>query len=454
MAPPRGGACAAEAVEDAQSALATLPHAVAQLIFAQLPADLRARCACVCRGWRDALAVRSLWTRLDVSCTSGVAVEAHSKDALLRGAAARAGGALEALDVSGITITHEALLAVVAANSDTLRRLRVCPAACVMTQEHDYGTRLLLSDAEALLRAASRLRVFDACVDCDSIADARRALRTVADEGLLAPLRVHGLLVRLGDGAALAAEADLLALAADMAAHAYLQELRVTGASGTPAVLDSFLDAALARRLAVLSLMSCGFTATSAPALARLLAGSALTHLHVSGGRHEVLLDAPAAALLAGALRANSTLLELDVAYGNLVEDVPAAVTLLGALVAHPSLRTLMIGWNEAYDGEGAPIGAALGALVAANAPALTELCVMRCNLGDAGLAPLFEALPRNTHLRSLSYSQNGITEACATDVLLPTVRANGSLRELSGGHDWPAVDEAEEIVKRRTPAR
>jgi hypothetical protein len=120
----------ADAAEPVAAADAlTLPSAVVQLIFAQLPVDLRARCACVCRGWRGALSERALWTRLDVSRTSGVT--AHVTGALLRGAAARAGGALHTLDVSGSrAISQAVLLAVATANAAMLRQLRVCNGVC------------------------------------------------------------------------------------------------------------------------------------------------------------------------------------------------------------------------------------------------------------------------------------------------------------------------------------
>jgi hypothetical protein len=98
--PPRRSERVAAVVERATSALSPLPPALVQQIFLLLTVDERARCACVCRGWRAAVSERCLWTRLDVSRTSGVAA-ARVTDAFLRGAAAHAGGALEALDVSG-----------------------------------------------------------------------------------------------------------------------------------------------------------------------------------------------------------------------------------------------------------------------------------------------------------------------------------------------------------------
>jgi hypothetical protein len=67
------------------------------------------------------------WTRLDLSAASGVTCGA-SAEALLRGAAAKAAGALAFLDVSGRdTLPAEALLDVVTANAAALRTtVRAC----------------------------------------------------------------------------------------------------------------------------------------------------------------------------------------------------------------------------------------------------------------------------------------------------------------------------------------
>jgi hypothetical protein len=422
------------------SALAPLPHAVVLSIFAQLPVDERARLALVCRGWRAALADPALWTRLDVSRTSGVT--AAVTDALLRGAAARAGGALRVLDVSGCSrIWRAALRAVVTVHGGSLRELRVCHGVCAdLHLNHltgEVSLMLSLGDAESLLRAAPQLHVFDAAVDCDSVADARAAL---CAEGLLAPLRVRGLRMHNTDDDG---EADFLALAADVASHAWLRQLCLRAAPPTPAALGALVDAALARRLAALQLDNCDLSAASAPALARLLrGGDALTELWLAGHAFgtDGALDAPAAAALAPALRANATLTTLHLAALRLWDDLAAAATLLGALAAHPSLRALSIRGSSVRHADRAAAGASLAALLAANAPALTELDVAFCNLGDDGLAPLLQALRANTHLRALACPVNDITEAFAADVLLPAVRASGSLRALSACHDdtWP----------------
>jgi hypothetical protein len=84
---------AADAV--ALTSFDALPLPLVLRILASLPADSRLLAAAVCRSWREMLADRSLWTRLDLSPASGVV---HwPRKALLLAAAARAGGKLEAL---------------------------------------------------------------------------------------------------------------------------------------------------------------------------------------------------------------------------------------------------------------------------------------------------------------------------------------------------------------------
>ncbi len=135
--------------------------------------------------------------------------------------------------------------------------------------------------------------------------------------------------------------------------------------------------------------------------------------------------------LFANALRACSTLTALTL-HNVSLWYAPVAAALLGALTGHAGLRTLNLSHNWNYETNPAAVGPALGALVAANAPALTELDVSSCDLRVAGLHPLFDALPANTHLRMLDCSGNMLDEAFVFDALLPAVRANDSLRQLS----------------------
>ncbi len=112
-------------------------------------------------------------------------------------------------------------------------------------------------------------------------------------------------------------------------------------------------------------------------------------------------------------------------------DDAGARAALIGALSGHASLRVLSLLRNSVAAANQAAAGAALGALLAANAPALTQLNVQWCGLGDGGLRPLCDALSHNTHLQELDCSNNGISDAVARDVLLPAVRASASLRKL-----------------------
>jgi hypothetical protein len=211
------------------------------------------------------------------------------------------------------------------------------------------------------------------------------------------------------------------------------------------------VDAALARRLQRVSFWNCSLLHACALALSRLLGGDALTTLKLEVTAMQ--LDAPAAAVLDAALRANSTLTWLSLAYAGVFIDAAAAAALVAALTSHPSLQTLCLGGNRVADADQAAVGAALGALIAADAPALTQLDVFGCRLGDDGLRALFEALPHNMHLRKLDCSHNDISDAYARDVLLPSVRANMSLRKLETRTASVRAAQAERIVSRRAVA-
>jgi hypothetical protein len=136
--------------------------------------------------------------------------------------------------------------------------------------------------------------------------------------------------------------------------------------------------------------------------------------------------------------------------------DAAAATELMGALTAHPRLRLLNISFNSPHgDGglQAAEAGAALAALLLANAPALRELTITQCGLGDEGMGPVVEALRHNTHLTKLDCSGNDVSEAFSRDVLLPAVRANAALRELVVGVSAPER-EAVALVAARTHAQ
>ena len=105
-----------------------LPPALLRRIMLALPPDTRARCACVCRGWRAFLADPSLWQVLDLSLAGGVT--GFVMPALVRGAAARAEGQLRVFKYdfhnpyivgpSGFDLLREVALA----NAAALRELQ------------------------------------------------------------------------------------------------------------------------------------------------------------------------------------------------------------------------------------------------------------------------------------------------------------------------------------------
>jgi hypothetical protein len=417
----------------------TLPRALQHAILRRVPVDARARCACLNSGWRDELAEVSLWTRLDLSRTSGVRVRVT--DAVLRGASGLARGGLAALDVTGCEhVTHDELLPVVTSNARALAELRVQD-----WRVQRVAARLTCPNAEALLHAAPLLRVLEA----DMSVTATEAPRMLRNEAPFGPLHVRRLEADFGGE-----DGDIVEVTAAIAAHASLSSVHLTSAQlDAPGALDAVVDAALIRRLSAVQLSFCCLSPASAPSLARLLGGSALTELTVIN--HDMqLLDAPTASLLGDALRANSTLTELKLDGVGLFTDPAAAAALLGALTGHASLQIIMLG-QEAEPSEQAVafIAPALGALVAANAPALDTLFLMFCNLGDAGMRPLMEALPHNTHLASLLCMGNGTSAAFARDVLLPSVRANTSLRALIAGDEHEATVEAKALVAARRNA-
>jgi hypothetical protein len=409
--------------EQQSSALSPLPLPLVLHIFSLLPADVRARAACVCRGWRVTLDEVSLWTRLNLSPSSGVRVRVT--DAVLADAAAKARGQLAALDVSECArLTFDALLAVVRANAGALRELRVGTRAY-------NGQTLKAEHAESLCLAAPQLTACHAELNhWSSFDDARRMLR---NEPPFEPLRLRSLLINFKGEED---EASVVGAVADLAAHASLKHVWL--GDGPPALavaLDAVMDAALAREWNSFGFVNCSLSPASAPALARLLSGGALTELAVEEMGQQ-LLDAPAAALLGDALRANATLTKLSLTNLDLWHDPDAAATLLSALTAHHSMRNINVWQNPVLDENALAAGTALGALIAANASALTELDMSQNDLGDAGLRPLLDALPHNTHLRELDVSDNGMSEAFARDVLLPAVRANTGLRELTMDDD------------------
>jgi hypothetical protein len=306
-------------------------------------------------------------------------------------------------------------------------------------------------EVEGLLRAAPRLRVLVADINCygSLTVDMTAAHMLRNEEGLFQPLRIRGL--QYGpDRAAAGAHA----MAAALAVHASpLTLLDVQETLLDVPLLDVLVDAALKNKLAGMLFFQCSLSPASMPSLVRLLgAGSALTTLCIDADGVR-LLDAPAAALLGIALHTNCVLETLKLTSADIWHDGISANTLLTSLVAHPSLRSLKIRCSKVPTVHAAYACTALFSLVAANAPALQKLDLESCKLDDVCLLPLMNALPRNTHLRKLILYDNDMSEAFARDVLLPAVRANKSLTKLGIADSQYGGREAHAILSSRCAA-
>ena len=343
---------------------------------------------------------------------------------------------------------ERALLEVLAANADSLRVLRV---RTLRVPQLVLGSDT--DSALALIGAAPRLERLDADVACYA-EDAPRLMRGEAPWG---PLRIHGLDIRVHQRNDVVPPA-VAAVLADANLQPTLSSVRLRSADiREPRVFDALVDGLLARR--VLHLVLSGCTPPAAAPLARLLAGGALTALESTYMKAEVpLFDTAGAALVADALRLNTTLTTLEFAQTGICIDMTAACTLLGALVGHPSLNELVL-WNEHPRDQGrAALCAALAALVAADAPALQCIEIMDIELKDDGMAPIVNALRCNRHLRDLDVTGTDMSEDFTRDQLLPAIRANTGLQAFRSepffDTDPSMIDEAMDLVADRAQRR
>jgi hypothetical protein len=458
------------AFEALPTALTSLPDPLPTRIWLALAADDRGRASCVCRAWRDALADASLWTHLDLT---GTVRSARGNREWALGAARRARGQLETLRFSNFRLTY--VQEILRINALSLRELCVtCTAG--------NGTLAALAREAAALPELCTLEVPVKC----SVLQAPRLLRA---EPSFASLRLRELELDFDADVVDVSDSDdevaapvgvtecrrlLFEALADTSLQPSLSLLNVTYAGRSTwqdlLLTAMFVDALIARRL---SQLTFGHSALPPAAqLARLLVDGALTNLCIHGqddglGNDEVFYSGNDATVVAAALRASPTLTSLEFKHAGLGHTAAAsktAVVLLGALVGHRTLRSLTLGGDMVFRGKVArKLGAALAAVVAADAPAFTKLDVrgpfhIRQRLDQYLLAPVLAALPHNHHLRKLDLSYNHMSEAFAREQLLPAARSNTSLRELflCGPDDGvarplsAAAEEAMELVRSR----
>ena len=217
----------------------------------------------------------------------------------------------------------------------------------------------------------------------------------------------------------------------------------------TPAAMGVLTDTYVARRLSSLDLSKVSLQHGTVPVLGRMVRDGALTTLSLDACTG-AFPDAATVASLADALLGNRTLTALSLTDVDLWATPALGVQLLDAVTGHPTLCHLCLFINDASRVADVA-GAALGRLVAADAPALVELDVACWYLGDAGLAPLMQALHGNAHLRKLDIAHSDMTAAFARTRLLPAVHANTSLRALrTSRKNDAAVKEALAILAQR----
>ena len=423
--------------------LSSLSAETLREVLVRLPVDARARAAAVCRLWRDILADRSLWTRLDLSHASGVAFP-RVTDAVLLGAAAKAGGGLTVLDASEgcYLLTRGALTQVVEANAGALTELH-------------WHERFTETELEAVLRAAPLLRELHVEVNVAGVAVGQM----LRNEPPFGPLRILSLAVQSPWPSN---EATMRVFTAELSASkSPVQALCLMNPPPfEDGAFDALVDVALVRQLKSFQLYDLR-SVISASSLARLLGSESLSIATISGSfRNETMLitELPSSATLITAARdTNSTLSYLDLSATGILSDAAAAEVLFHALlIAHPMLHNIDLGRNPVAVADRARIGALLGALVAANSQRLTWLNFVDCNLGDEGLGPLVDALKDNTTLRSLYCYGNDISEAFAHQRLRPAILANTGLDTMQlvpsyGAGAAPAyLRELEQLVKDR----
>jgi hypothetical protein len=416
---------------DLGTCIAHLPPVVVLRILLFLPADARARAMLVCCAWRDSLAHPAAWAVLDLSPESGVR-QPVTED-VLRGAAARARGQLVELNVDGCELRMSyALKEVVSANRSLLKLSAVdgesfLPIVSVSSLAEEFAT------------AGPQLVSFRTSAGVGSLAEAARILRGEAPFGILQPIDFSVVSCDREGDATVLAFCSAMSTAQTPMHQLCLRQVPLD----VPGAYDTFFSASILRQVRGLRLIKCRLTPESLSALASVIRGGVLEYLDIDNHNRQ-LFDESTCGPVADAVAKSRTLTELVLFAVLLWEDEAAATAVLRALTGHPTLTSLSISYNRTRAGQDTA-GAALGRLIAANSPALKELKCDSSNLRDAGLRPLFEALPHNAHLRSLDITNNNVSHRFASEVVLPAVEANTSLRELKA-HGYHFLQDIHEL--------
>ena len=423
-----------------------LPAEVLRAVLSRMPADARARAACVSRAWRAAAADPGAWTELDLTAAAGLTCSVHVTSILFC-----LGERLTQLRVLRVPAEQEALVsqplpgfalhAVLLFLRSMVRR--GSPAAA-LTEIHvtgvlelSRGNTLRVAENEALLRGllaeAPTLQVLalDRMECTSSLGVAVLSMPAVRVR------HVSWLLSALDrDDSPAVPPVVLLQVLKESApltgltVQEPLHEL-------TNALLSPVVDLALERHLVSLRFEKCclHFDSAAMKRLARLLRDSrSLRRLCLDlNGRSRYSTNG--VELFADALRASTTLTHFTL--GTLAYSWPhVGPTVLSALVGHPSIRSLML-WEHWTGGPGIDLSwldASLGRLLRADALALERL-ELHFEVESDGQPPLtlprtFDALADNTHLRALKIGALDGASAFVQTKMVPALRANSRLRE------------------------
>ena len=420
-----------------QTQFGELPLDFVALVLMRLPVDARLRAREVSRGWRALLNEPRFW--LVLNFTRGSGVVARLTLALLFAAGERGRGHLHTLDLTGTEgLLAEDLVQFVAAHGQSLRTVT---APEKIHFRADEVTRLCRSAPLCTLRCRVRCRA----------AEAPPLLRCEAPCAL-----VHVVQLVISGGYYNNQQAVLDFAAALPSHRGKIKVFNVYEALlGNGAVADALMHGVAEACVSDVTFLWCHLTPASMPGLTRLLQAGCLERLHINNDRLALFEAGPDLTSFCHTLR-SSTLQTLRLSTCDLWRDRTAAGELLAALVGHLTLRELTLLFSGVGDTDDArrAAGEQIASLITHNS-ALQKLDLSWSFLGDAGLAPIFEALPCSSTLKELLFYDEIIGREFARDVILPAVRANTSLRTLRihvfGRTGVPELTEAQDIVAART---
>jgi hypothetical protein len=223
------------------------------------------------------------------------------------------------------------------------------------------------------------------------------------------------------------------------------------------AELEDLSRATIAAGVERVFFLICRLTPMALPALTLLLRPSVLRYFAIYN-RGLPLFTGPDLPAFCNALRSSSIPDEIFLHNCDLWANPADAGMVLAALAARIELEPhieLNLPDNNVGETQEEQFAAGTQLAQIITAAGLVALNISGCNLGEAGLGPIFQALPRASRLWGLQFDSDTLSSEFARDVVLPAVRANNSLRSLTFCNEdeddlLPELIEAQNIVKAR----